>query len=152
MKPYSFRPEAEKEFINALARSRNPLKFHRRVENAINHIAAGRVQYPLHGASKARECLLRPLPYSLIYVDRGNDIRIYALAHHKRRPGYWKSRLKKSRSHRIPHEAHHDAFVACRTGALRFREPRARAESRRLPAGHQPRNGAGSAIVRRPTH
>lgn len=96
MKEYSFRPEAEQEFIGALARSRDPLKFHRRVQKAIEDIITGRVQYPLHGRTKARECLLRPLPYALIYVDRGNDIRIYALAHHKRRPGYWKRRLKTS--------------------------------------------------------
>ena len=96
MKSYSFLPEAEEELIDALSRSRNPIKFNRRVVKVIDDIASGRVQYPLHGKTKARECLLRPIPYSLIYVDSGNDIRIYAVAHHKRRPGYWKSRLKKS--------------------------------------------------------
>gem|GEM_PF-5187723 len=54
----------------------------------------GDVQYAFHGKTTARQCLLRPLPYSMIYVDDPTEIRIIALAHHKRRPGYWKRRLK----------------------------------------------------------
>jgi len=42
MKSYSFLPEAEKELIDALARSRDPIKFNRRVSQAIDDIARGR--------------------------------------------------------------------------------------------------------------
>jgi toxin ParE1/3/4 len=35
---------------------------------------------------------LRRFPYSLIYRDVGHEIRIIAIAHQRRRPGYWSRR------------------------------------------------------------
>ncbi|MEO8436328.1 MAG: type II toxin-antitoxin system RelE/ParE family toxin [Pyrinomonadaceae bacterium] len=32
------------------------------------------------------------LSYSLIYMVSGDEIRILAVAHHNRRPGYWRGR------------------------------------------------------------
>jgi toxin ParE1/3/4 len=32
---------------------------------------------------------LRRFPYSIIYYIRGEELRVVALAHHRRRPGYW---------------------------------------------------------------
>ena|SRR4029077_9043222 len=40
-----------------------------------------------------RRCVLRRFPFSIVYLDDPNVITIVAIAHHKRRPGYWKSRL-----------------------------------------------------------
>jgi toxin ParE1/3/4 len=34
-------------------------------------------------------------PYDIVYVSRGAEILIIAVAHHRRRPGYWRSRLDK---------------------------------------------------------
>ena len=33
------------------------------------------------------------IPFSLVYLLRGEDIEIVAVAHGRRRPGYWRSRL-----------------------------------------------------------
>lgn len=44
----------------------------------------------------ARRCVLRRFPYSLIYMIEESGIRIWAVAHHKRRPGYWLNRLRPS--------------------------------------------------------
>jgi toxin ParE1/3/4 len=35
---------------------------------------------------------LRRFPYSIIYYLKGEDLRVIALAHHRRRPGYWAGR------------------------------------------------------------
>jgi toxin ParE1/3/4 len=35
---------------------------------------------------------LHRFPYSIIYYIKGNDLRVIALAHHRRRPGYWAGR------------------------------------------------------------
>jgi len=35
-------------------------------------------------------------PYSLIYRIVGQEVLIIALAHHSRRPGYWKDRLRET--------------------------------------------------------
>ena len=45
----------------------------------------------LHGT---RCCRLRRFPYGLVYVERGNIILGIAVAHLRRRPGYWRRRLK----------------------------------------------------------
>ncbi|HEX2201687.1 MAG TPA: type II toxin-antitoxin system RelE/ParE family toxin [Longimicrobium sp.] len=33
-------------------------------------------------------------PYTLFYRDKEDEIQIFAVAHHRRRPGYWLKRLK----------------------------------------------------------
>jgi hypothetical protein len=35
---------------------------------------------------------MRRFPYSLIYAALVDEIRILAVAHHSRRPGYWRDR------------------------------------------------------------
>jgi plasmid stabilization system protein ParE len=49
------------------------------------------IAYPLGG--KLRVLQVTKFPYSLVYLPIEGDILIIAVAHHKRRPTYWKSRL-----------------------------------------------------------
>ena len=35
---------------------------------------------------------VRKFPYSVVYYIRGNEVRVVALAHHRRRRDYWASR------------------------------------------------------------
>ena len=39
-----------------------------------------------------RRCLLRRFPYSIIYQVTANELRVIAVAHHRRRPAYWSGR------------------------------------------------------------
>lgn len=39
-----------------------------------------------------RRWLLTRFPYSLIYTIAGDEIRVLAVAHYSRRPGYWRGR------------------------------------------------------------
>jgi plasmid stabilization system protein ParE len=41
---------------------------------------------------KFRRLPLRRFPYSIVYFLSGDLLRIVALAHQRRRPGYWRSR------------------------------------------------------------
>jgi toxin ParE1/3/4 len=45
----------------------------------------------LHGT---RRILLDRFPFFVVFRERLNDIQIIAIAHAKRRPGYWTKRLK----------------------------------------------------------
>lgn len=45
----------------------------------------------IHGTRRA---LLHHYPYSVVFRERLHDIQIIAIAHAKRRPGYWANRLK----------------------------------------------------------
>lgn len=35
---------------------------------------------------------LRHFPYSVVYYTHGEELRVIAIAHHSRRPGYWSRR------------------------------------------------------------
>lgn len=41
---------------------------------------------------RIRKRIVARFPYSLVYSARENEIRILAVAHHKRRPFYWRGR------------------------------------------------------------
>lgn len=41
-----------------------------------------------------RRALLPRFPYALIFMDLGKGVRILAVAHAKRQPGYWLSRVE----------------------------------------------------------
>ena len=53
-------------------------------------------EHPLSGkplSENARKWPFRKFPYNIIYVVEPHEIVIVAIAHHRRRPGYWRSRL-----------------------------------------------------------
>ena len=39
-----------------------------------------------------RRYLFRRFPYGVIYQVTSNELRVIAVAHHRRRPGYWAGR------------------------------------------------------------
>jgi plasmid stabilization system protein ParE len=41
---------------------------------------------------RARRILLSRFPYSVVFLRRGEEIHVVAIAHHKRKPGYWRRR------------------------------------------------------------
>jgi toxin ParE1/3/4 len=94
MKPVVFNPLAEKELFDAAAyyedqRSGLGLEYLKEVEHAVIFL----IRYPESGSmvqGSVRRLVLPKFPYSLLYRVLENDqIRILAVAHHKRRPQYW---------------------------------------------------------------
>ena len=66
-------------------------KFLESVEDA----TARALAYPLAGSlaqHRTRRVFLRDFPFALVHRSDEQGITIYALAHHARRPGYWRSR------------------------------------------------------------
>lgn len=62
---------------------------------AVEDATARALAYPLAGTTaqnRTRRVFLRDFPFALIYRSDEHGITIYALAHHARRPGYWRSR------------------------------------------------------------
>jgi toxin ParE1/3/4 len=95
---FEFHPEAILEAIEATEwyAERSP-NAERRFKAELR-IAESRVtQRPdawnlyLHGT---RCCQLNRFPFGLVYIQRGEKIIGIAVAHFKRRPGYWRKRLK----------------------------------------------------------
>lgn len=54
------------------------------------------LQYP-HAAppirGNFRRLMLSIFPYQLVYRVQGDEIRVYAVAHLKKKPGYWRRRV-----------------------------------------------------------
>lgn len=46
----------------------------------------------LTAAQDVKRLLLRRFPYAVVVRERGNEILVVAVAHHARRPGYWRGR------------------------------------------------------------
>ncbi|MDY7015598.1 MAG: type II toxin-antitoxin system RelE/ParE family toxin [Cyanobacteriota bacterium] len=97
MKTVVFHPLAKQEFTDAAAyyeeqRLGLGLEYLEEVENAVNLLRL----YPEAGSKvrgSIRRLVLPKFPYSLLYrLLENNQIRILALAHHKRRPQYWRGR------------------------------------------------------------
>ena len=74
------------------AREGHGLLFGDAVDAAGNQL----VEFPRSGQMLRggfRRILLDRFPYQLIYRVEGDEIVIYAVAHQKRRPGYWRKRV-----------------------------------------------------------
>jgi len=96
-KPFEFHSEARVEFREAVLwyRKRNAAistEFRRTVSSTIEAIARVPHRWPryLHGT---RRFILRRFPFSIVYLDDPQIVTIIAVAHSKRRPGYWKQRI-----------------------------------------------------------
>ena len=61
------------------------------VEEAVEKVLADPEAFQLVG-DEIRHKLIRRFPYSLLYVIEPDRIRVIAVAHQKRRPGYWSHR------------------------------------------------------------
>ena len=62
------------------------------IEAAIEQIRSNPEGFELIG-TEVRHKLLRRFPYSLMYAIEPDRLRVVAVAHQRRRPGYWLHRL-----------------------------------------------------------
>ena len=98
MRPWFFEAGAEEDFAEALA-------YYREESDAL----AGRLYDEIHrliadvcATPRLFRVVAKPLrrhfsetsPYAILYVENHDNIAIYAVAHFKRRPGYWRERLR----------------------------------------------------------
>ena len=61
------------------------------LDQAVSQIPESPERWPLH-LYGTRKFLLRRFPYAVIYRQTATAIQIVAVAHGRRRPGYWKTR------------------------------------------------------------
>ena len=93
-------PEARAELREARKwyYERSPLSataFAHVVDNAVSRIVKAPTLYPLaeHGT---RKLVLQRFPFNMFYLPGESETVIVALAHQKRRPGYWSNRVSSS--------------------------------------------------------
>jgi hypothetical protein len=93
MKPLRFHSLAEAEVFDAESQSSNLYLFGQELNRRLEEIQYGQVRHAKI-YKEACQCVMSRLPYSIIYTEEPSEIFIVAFAHHKRKPGYWKRRLK----------------------------------------------------------
>jgi plasmid stabilization system protein ParE len=92
-----FLPAAEAEFLQAVDHYEGELPglgadLILEIEAASRRI----VSFPQHGRpylAGTRRVLLRGFPFSLVYLSDPGESVVVAVAHHRRRPGYWLDRV-----------------------------------------------------------
>lgn len=95
-KPLRLHPEAEEKYLVSLSwyRHRSPIaagNFEDAVEQAMEKIRQAPQRWPIY-FENFRQYVLRQFPFSLIYQDFSSEIVVFAIAHGRRRPGYWRDR------------------------------------------------------------
>jgi len=89
---FYFHPDAEAEFDRAVEYYELGLEFAEEVYATIARI----LQYPDAWSplsKNSRRCIVSRFPYGVIYQIKSRSLRIIAVAHLNRRPGYWKERF-----------------------------------------------------------
>lgn len=46
------------------------------------------------GAKGAKRLILKRFPYDMVVTERANEAVVIAVAHHSRKPGYWRARIR----------------------------------------------------------
>ncbi|MCC6194482.1 MAG: type II toxin-antitoxin system RelE/ParE family toxin [Burkholderiales bacterium] len=65
---------------------------------AVEEATARALTFPLSGSPSepnVRRVVVRNFPFSVVYRPEADGIVVFAVAHHSRRPGYWRSRISK---------------------------------------------------------
>ena len=96
MIPYAFHPDADAEFEEAALFYESRMiglgkSFAAEVERTIALVR----DFPEAGSSvgrKLRRVLVARFPYSVVYRHEADSIVVVAVAHQRRRPGYWRRR------------------------------------------------------------
>jgi toxin ParE1/3/4 len=62
------------------------------VEAAVWRITQTPQMFPIHGESGTRKCPVRRFPFTIYFAELRDSTWIVAVAHHRRRPDYWRGR------------------------------------------------------------
>src|SRR5882762_351921 len=94
---YSLHPEAQQDLRDAAEfyRNRAGSSVSQSLFAEFEHTVNLLLQHPQLGAlwrHGKRRLIIQRFPYSIIYTVVGDEIRILAVAHQSRHPGFWRSR------------------------------------------------------------
>ncbi len=97
MKPITLHSEAIAELDEAMAYYE--LRFRGLGLDLLSEIMKARIKiqqnpklYPVYKNTEFHMCLVERFPFTIFYMELEESIWIAAIAHQKRRPGYWKKR------------------------------------------------------------
>jgi plasmid stabilization system protein ParE len=92
-------PEAEEEFREAAVWYEHDYpgrgdRFREATRAVLQRIRAAPRSFPFWRRRKdVRACVVPRFPFTIFFVAEPAGVTVYAVAHDKRRPGYWRKRL-----------------------------------------------------------
>jgi plasmid stabilization system protein ParE len=104
VKPVRVEPEAKEELAAAAAwyeerREGLGRELMAEVDAVFGAIARSPSRFPLYPRVapelRVRRAATRRFPYSIAFIELATVVRVLAIAHERRRPGYWAARLKR---------------------------------------------------------
>lgn len=102
MTPFTVDDEAEAELVaagdwyQAHARAGVAERFREAIERAFFELAERPDAFPIVEEWRGvalRRVLVRGFPYAIVYGRVSGVVWVFAVAHHHRRPGYWRERM-----------------------------------------------------------
>lgn len=95
---YFFHPDAETEHLAEVAfyesrRRGLGARYLASFGAAMERVCSDPNQFRIECEPDLRRVPLRGFPFAIIYRDVGVQIQVLAVAHHRRRPGYWATRI-----------------------------------------------------------
>jgi plasmid stabilization system protein ParE len=97
-KSLRFHPQAEQEYLTALSwyRERSltaAISLEGTFAQAVARIREAPHRWPIY-FKDFRKYTLRQFPFSIVYQDFSSEIVVFAVAHGRRQPGYWRDRKR----------------------------------------------------------
>ena len=95
---YQFHPEAEVEHLETVAyyEDRQPglgASYLAEFASALERVCQAPSRYPVDRQPDIRRIRLRRFPFTILFRESEGTVQVLAVAHHRRRPLYWLSRL-----------------------------------------------------------
>ncbi|MBS0431704.1 MAG: type II toxin-antitoxin system RelE/ParE family toxin [Proteobacteria bacterium] len=96
--PYRLHPEAALEHEEQAAwyeSRRNGLgqRYHDAFKQTVARVCKTPLRYPLASPPLIRTAALDGFPFRIVFREFNGEVQILAVAHHRRRPGYWGKRV-----------------------------------------------------------
>jgi len=95
---YVFHPAAEAEHLESVAyfESKRPglgASYLSEFEGIMAQVCEAPHRYPIEKGSDIRRIKMKRFPYTVHFREVSGSVKVLAIAHHRRRPGYWLGRL-----------------------------------------------------------
>jgi toxin ParE1/3/4 len=95
---YQFHPAAASEHLNSIAFYESRLAglgadYIAEFEAAMVRVCAMPKSFPLDSPPDIRRIVMQRFPFNVLYREAGNTVQVLAVAHYRRRPGYWLGRV-----------------------------------------------------------
>lgn len=95
---YQFHPAAANEYLESIAFYESRLAglgadYIAEFESTLLRVCNAPLNYPLDCSPDIRKAGLQRFPFNVLYRVAGETVQVLAVAHHRRRPGYWLGRM-----------------------------------------------------------